>query len=481
MTSQGDTTNEHVQAVIVVVGGGGSGLAAAVTAAEKGSKVVVVEVLKNLGGNSAMAHGLFNIKDLSQEGTDNKTVHDEYFKKAMDYAYWRTNPRLVRTLIEKSGDIVAWLEKQGVKFEKENPFYPSMYRISGKGRGGPYVMKALAKRCAELNIDVLLNTRARKLLVEGGKLKGVVAEREDKQIQIHAGSVILATGGFAGNRELLKKYFPSVKDEDEIYLMGKPNQGDGLLMGTEIGADTDGSPLLEIASLIFPWSTHVSLTARNPRTIWVNKHGERFVDEAVGFPWFTNAIFRQPGKIFYALFDETIKQAFLKEELSPFDASTIPPGSWPSQVDKELQLQAEKGKVKISRSWDEIAQWMGTEPGVLKTTIDEYNASCEQGHDPIFAKDRERLLKLDTPPYYGCKCCVNLLVTHGDIRINHHMEILDRQGKPIAGLYAVGDDTGDVDAGTYNIIDLPGHSFGFAINSGRIAGENAVEFVNHTL
>lgn len=392
MSSQRDRKNEYVQADIVVVGGGGSGLAAAVTAAEKGSKVVVVEVLKNLGGNSAMAHGLFNIKDRTQEGKDSKTVHDEYFRKAMNYAYWRTNPRLVRTLIEKSGDIVGWLEKQGVKFESEHPSYPAMYRISGKGRGGPYVIKALAKRCKECNIDVLLNTRAKKLLLEDGKVKGVLAEREDKQIQIHAGSVIIATGGFAGNRELLKKYFPSVKDEDEIYLMGIPHQGDGLTMATEIGADTDGSALLEIASLIFPWSRVVSVTARNPRTLWVNKHGERFVDEAIGFPWFTNAIFRQPGKVFYALFDEAIKQTILKEQLGPFDASIIPPGSWPSQVDKELQVQASKGKVKISSSWEEIAQWMVVDPITLKTTIDEYNTSCEQEYDPIFAKDREHLL-----------------------------------------------------------------------------------------
>jgi fumarate reductase flavoprotein subunit len=124
-----------------------------------------------------------------------------------------------------------------------------------------------------------------------------------------------------------------------------------------------------------------------------------------------------------------------------------------------------------------MAKWMGADPQALKTTIDEYNAFCDRGRDQLFSKSRENLLPLRVPPYYAVKCCVSLLVTHGDIKINHKMEVLDKQGNPIPGLYAAGDDTGDVDAGAYNI-GLPGHSFGFAINSGRIAGENAAKYVS---
>ena len=119
---------------------------------------------------------------------------------------------------------------------------------------------------------------------------------------------------------------------------------------------------------------------------------------------------------------------------------------------------------------------MGADPETVKATIDEYNTAGDKGHDDIFAKDRSYLTPLRTPPYYAIKCCVNLLVTHGDIKINHRMEVLDKQDKPIPGLYAVGDDVGDVDSDTYNI-HLPGHSFGFALASGRIAGENAAGFI----
>jgi len=145
-------------------------------------------------------------------------------------------------------------------------------------------------------------------------------------------------------------------------------------------------------------------------------------------------------------------------------------------VDKELRLQVDKGRVKISDAWDEIAKWIGVAPEVLKSTIDEYNSSCDRGYDEIFVKDRRYLLPLCTPPYYAIQCCLNLLTTHGGIKVNHHMEVLNHQDSPIKGLYAAGVETGGTDSDTYNV-NLTGHSFSFTINSGRIAGESATRYV----
>jgi fumarate reductase flavoprotein subunit len=150
--------------------------------------------------------------------------------------------------------------------------------------------------------------------------------------------------------------------------------------------------------------------------------------------------------------------------------------SFPTAAEKDLRLYAGKGRVKISDSWNEIAQWIGSAPKVLKTTIDEYNSFCEQGHDAIFAKDRRYLLPLRIPPYLAIQGGLNLLSTHGGIKISHHMEVLDSQDNPIPGVYAAGNETGGMDSDTYDV-NLSGHSFGFAINSGRIAGENAARFL----
>ena len=128
--------------------------------------------------------------------------------------------------------------------------------------------------------------------------------------------------------------------------------------------------------------------------------------------------------------------------------------------------------IRIADTLDEIAEWIGTDSGVLKTTIDEYNLACEKGYDPISGKDRRYLEPLRTAPYYAIRMGVDYLDTIGGIKINERMEILNREGDPIPGLYAAGIDTGGWVGDTY-CIRTTGTTFAFAINSGRIAGESA--------
>ena len=130
--------------------------------------------------------------------------------------------------------------------------------------------------------------------------------------------------------------------------------------------------------------------------------------------------------------------------------------------------------IRIADTLDEIAEWIGTDSGVLKTTIDEYNLACEKGHDPISGKDRRYLVPLRTPPYYAIRMGVDYLDTIGGIKINERMEVLDKKDIPIPGIYAAGIDTGGWVGDTY-CIRTTGTTFAFAINSGRIAGESAVK------
>ena len=481
MVSHGTVKNEELQANLVVVGGGGAGLAAAVVASQKGvNNIILLEARRTIGGNSVFAGGLFAPKRRPQKRSDINPLSDELFKKAMSYAHWKTNPRLVRALIDKSQDITQWLEEKGLKFEWiTDPHLGQLsVRTSGTTKTGAEVVKALTKNCEDLGVQILRQNKAKKLLIsEESKVIGVLAEAKGKEVRIISKSVIIATGGFAGNKELLKRYCPFYS-EDGIYLKGLPHQGDGLLIASEAGAATDGMIMLEISPHMFLGTSHLSIFFRRPKVIWVNRKGERFTDETVifSFPETSNSIYRQPDKTAYILFDENIKQNIIKEELNSQEEQTVDKGSWTSGVDKDLRLYAEKRIVKISDSWDEIAKWIGSDLEVLKTTIDKYNTDCDNGYDDIFVKNRKYLLPLRTPPYYAIKNKLSLLVTHGGLKINHNMEVLDNQGDSIQGLYAAGNDTGDVDSDSYNIT-LPGHSFGFAINTGRIAGESAAEFV----
>jgi fumarate reductase flavoprotein subunit len=310
----------------------------------------------------------------------------------------------------------------------------------------------------------------------------VLATGKGKQIKITANSVIIATGGYGGNKKLLKKYCPHYSEN--LIHHGVPTMGDGLLMATKIGAATEGLGTLHVANIrnVKGDSAKVMAVTNEPFTMWVNKRGERFMDEGlhyIGSTWFETALaaIRQPDSITYTVIDEGIKQSIIENGPARGFGPDGTGGGMPQpDLAETLQLSAERGNCKISNSLDEIAEWIGAKPEILKATVDEYNSFCDKGHDEIFAKERRFLVALHTPPYYALRCNSVFLGTIGGIKINHHMEVLDHEDNPIPGVYAAGIDTGGWESETYNYA-LSGSTFGFAINSGRIAGENAAEYV----
>ncbi len=484
MNSAEASNIETLKTDTVVIGAGGGGLAAAVAAAEKGSKVIILEKLGSPGGNSAMAWGLFAAESALQKRLRIDDTRDKLFKVAMEYAHWRINARLVRAFIDKSADTIQWLEDKGITFNYIPPLYSSQpFRTwhcpSVEKRGGKEIIQALVKSCEGMGVQLFNRAPVKKIMTgQNGDVTGIKAEVDGKELEIIAGSVIIATGGFGGNKELLKKYFRYYTDD--INCGGLPLMGDGLLMAMEIGAATEGMGVLLSGGPKFPDSRIVDNFVQEPNTVWVNRNGERFVDEKKGPSYYTqsaNALDRQPGGISYTLFDEVLKKQAMEEGLVEGLSLNNSALSKLPELGKELQLLTEKGRVKISDTWDEIAAWMGAVPNVLKATIDEYNSYCDKGHDELFVKDRRYLQALRTPPYYAVKCSQSFQDTFGGIKINHHMEVLNQEDKPIPGLYGVGVCTGGWEGDTYDFM-LAGSAFGFAVNSGRIAGENSAGYVS---
>jgi fumarate reductase flavoprotein subunit len=212
----------------------------------------------------------------------------------------------------------------------------------------------------------------------------------------------------------------------------------------------------------------------------VNKRGERFADEntIVKICESVNALLRQPEMLSYTLLDETIKRRII-EDIKIQGMGSIDEAKRqirPDEVDRLLREETERGTVKLADSWEAIAGWMGADPTVLKATVEEYNAFCDKGHDALFTKDRRYLIPLRTPPFYAIRSNAVWIGTIGGIKINEKMEVLNQQDNPIPGLYAGGVDTGGWETETYNIM-LSGSTFGFAVNSGRIAAEQAVEHI----
>ena len=484
MNSGGTSNTGYLNTEIVIVGGGGAGLAAAVAAGEQGAHAILLEKRHALGGNSAMAGGLFGAESPVQKRMMIDASRDQLFKAAMEYSHWRINPWIVRAYIDKSGDTIRWLEEKGLQFDHIPVLYPNQVPRTWHcpNGGGAALLKVLAKNCEDLDVQLFPQTAAKRILSsEKGGVAGVVAVKEEKEFTMNARCIIIATGGYAGNKELLKKYYPSYNENME--LLGLPHMGEGLLMATEIGAATEGLGLVQLNGARFPGSHFLSAIVGEPSLILVNKKGERFVDES--YPYYFeqgNAVDRQPDKICYALFDNKVKQYIIEDGLKRVGpglpkVNFLQPKIEQNELEKELQSQADKGKVKISDSLGEIAKWIGVATEVLKATIDEYNFFCDRGHDEIFVKDQRYLMALRTPPYYTIKCHSGFLGTLGGIKINQYMEVLDGQDNPIPGLYAAGADTGGWVGDTYSARHLAGCAFGFAINSGRIGGENAAKYL----
>jgi fumarate reductase flavoprotein subunit len=452
---------------LVIIGGGGAGLTAALTAAEKGLKdIVVLEKRKSPGGNSAIAGGIFACGSPVQARQKITADKDFLFKKAMDWAHWsHINPAILRAFLEKSGDTVRWLEDKGLEFMLIY-FYPGQQppvQHNPKGAGA-YLIKTLLKECRAKNVQILTSSECKKIIRgRDGKTKGVIVVQNGEEIKVKAGAVVLATGGFAGNRKLLKKYFPSYWEGLE--LSGLPLQGDGIRLAAEAGATIeDYATMVKEGPRFDLYKWPLMHFERDPHTMWVNKQGKRFLDETTGDHVFesVNAMIEQPGKVSYALFDTKIRKKF--EEKMP-------------DIEQALKSESKKGRVKIADDWNEMADWIGADPESLKESVTRYNSFCQRGHDEDFFKEKKYLLPLKTPPYYGIRGLAVMLDTIGSVKINEHMEVLDKNKNPIPGLFAAGVVTSGWESEIY-CSTLSASAFGFAINSGRIAGENAARFIS---
>jgi fumarate reductase flavoprotein subunit len=477
---------ETTEMDLVVIGSGVSGLAAAITAAEGGAKVIVFEKQRSLGGTSNFFDGMFAVESDMQRERYIEYSRDQAFKNIMDYSHWRANPRLVRAFVNESAGSISWLQKIGVEFSDATinmPNAPRTYHVV-KGQGAA-VVKALATRAKEKGVGLRLGAPVKKILREGGRITGVVAEEDGEDLQVAAKAVVIASGGYANNKEWIKKYAGFDLGVNIIPVGNVDKMGDGIRMAWEVGAAEEGMGVLELFRVgpfgpEHPMKNQIELIAVQP-DLWVNQRGERFCDEGIAFydTSVGNANARYKEGYTYSIFDESIKQRLLEKGIDRSVGMDNPPGTKPADFDKELNIALKKGSTDIfvADSVEELAEKIGVNPAKLKATIDEYNGFCEKGHDDLFAKEPHLLRPIKGPKFYAVKARTVFLGTLGGIKINHNTEVVDKKEKVIPGLYAVGFDAGGMWGDSYSINNSSGASAGFAINSGRIAGKNALGYI----
>jgi len=463
--------SEKMTADIVVVGSGASGICATVQAAELGANVILLESNSVLGGNGILTEGMFavgsSLQKASGVGTDITfrqviAVEQEFFNYRVNALFWKD-------LVENSADNLDWLIKNGVKFSGVVDNYYGLGKIEtfhwfvdGKGKNFIEPMVAKAK---ELGVTIMTKTPAEDLIMDNGRVVGIYAKKEDDTyIQIDCKAVILATGGYANNIEMME-----ARGYDMTYTINQGNpghNGDGLRMAVAAGgADVSMQRcfLREPYSYgIYFFGTMSQAIHRGGPFLWVNEKAERYTNEDCGaFCPGNNSNAVHTQKKSFLIFDRG-----LLEKLAQNVENLI-------EDVEDAVAKCPGDNIYKADTVEELAQKAGLDPQALAATVERYNELCRRGVDEDFNKPAEKMIELATPPYYIFRQDLSFWTSIGGIHVNRKMEVINEAGEPIPGLYAVGTDSCELYRETYTM-NVPASCNGNNVNSGRTAAKNAV-------
>lgn len=483
---------------VIVVAAGLSGLAASIAAAERGASVVVFEKSNTTGGAANMGMGPLGIGSSIQKQHMVSLTPGEAFRKHMYFTHYKVDARMVRDYYFKSGDTIDWLMEMGVEFagvqrafsadEATRPYSDGEFtwhvvKPEGGGMPGPRSASAMTKkmteRAVELGVEFMFETPVYKIIMEDGKAAGVMVKNiNGEETEARAKAVIIATGGFGENPEMIKE-LTGYEFGKTIFNFAIPGmRGDGLKMAWEAGAGKT-KPSMELMYQLPDNMNHFILDGafRQP-CLWVNRNGQRFMPEdQIGNTTFTgNAITSQPGMVAYSIFDSRLLKKYKKK--GPDMISHVHPHDLYDHFDEQWERDLEAGYEPIAQAdtIEELAEKAGIDVAGLVAQVEHYNEMCEAGHDEIFEKNRNYMQPIEKGPFYCCRQNVGAYGSVGGILINHKTEVMDQDSIVIPGLYAVGTDACNIYGESYPFI-LSGNTMGFCLNSGRIAGENAASSI----
>lgn len=471
---------KNLETDVVIVGAGSAGLSAALTIASGGARVIVLEKLPMPGGYSLMSEGLFAAESIVQERDYIGVTKEQAFKNHMNATQWRPNGRLVKAFIDKSGDTIKWLMDMGIEFVKATSMWPGGARtwhlMDG---GGKKLIETLSTKSQEKGAQLILATAAQKLILdENGQVSALIGlDKEENEVRINTEAVIIAGGGYVNNKEMLNKYSNLEFEPNSILPMQQT--GDHIKMAWDAGAASDGlGVFMAIPSVLKESPTsHLWAAAIQP-FLWINQLGERFCDETIAFmfPIAANALAKQKDGAMYTIFDENTKEKLINEGIDACLGIFVPVATKLIKLEEEIEKGVQEGKAFVANSIEELAKKIGVEPDKLKFTVNEINHAFERNHDDIFEKDSRYLQPVKKEKFYAIKSLYQIFTTLGGIKINSKTEVLNKNLKTIPGLYAIGNCAGGMYGWNYEVYTTGG-ALGFAVNSGRIAAENCLEFL----
>ena len=441
---------------VVVVGAGGAGLTASVMATQQGMKVILLEKMPFVGGNSLRAEGGMNAADTKVQaelGLEGNTV-DNFVDDTLRLGHDLADPDLVRTLAENSAEAVDWLFSIDAPLEKVKATggtqHQYLHQPADGQAVGSYLVAKLSAKAEELGIDVRVNTKATEILMDNGRAVGVKAEDEDHNYTINAKSVVLATGGFGANFDLMASYDPSLANAVTTNHAGA--QGDGIMMAQAVGADTVDMEQIQLhPTVIQSNGLLVSESLRSYGAVIVNTEGKRFVNDLAGRDVVSQAELKQPDGYCFIIFDQNLVDhlALTKKFID---------GGYALTGDTYVALAREMGL-----EGDAVENFVNT--------MVAWNESCAKGVDEEWGRNNGMEAQA-TAPFYAIKIAPGIHHTMGGIKIDEKAEVIDTDGNVIPGLFACGETTGGIHGGNR----VGGNAVCDFIVFGRIAGMSASEF-----
>lgn len=473
---------------LAVVAAGPAGLAAAIGAAQLGLSVAVFEKQAITGGTANRGMGPLGIESRLTRERLFQPTKDEAFEAFMAYTHWRVDAALVRAFLNKSGDTIHWLESLGVRFVEPATYfsgsYPTWHLVQpDNGPPGPggaaTMMRILTERALELGVKLYLNTPVQDLIIRDNRAAGLILpEADGRPSRVESQAVVIATGGFGNNAEMIRTHAGYEVDKDLFPFKIPGVTGDGLRMAWAAGAQKTEMGMELVYGMPDPLNVPPALheACRQPH-LMVNLLGKRFMNEAVmpNVTFTANAIAQQKDQTGLLLFDTAI----LEDMQRDFDTRNRvfqKPRFEDAPAVIEAYLASGKGNFYRASSLEDLCAQTGADLEGLMATIETYNRFCAKGYDEQFNKPQRYLRPLTGCTWYAARHFPSAYGSAGGIKINEKAEVIDKDWKPIPGLYAAGTDACAIYGDSYPFI-FPGTSMGFALNTGRIAAENARDYV----
>ena len=498
----GSAEDSTVEADVVVVGAGGAGMTAAITAAGEGKSVVILESQSMVGGNSVRATGGMNagktvyqdenefgesagvektLKTAAEKYADNETITALAKTVSEQWAAYQANPtgyfdsvelmeldtmiggkgindpELVETLCANSADAIDWLDEHGITLHDVSSFGGASVKrihrpVNAEGKTvsvGSYMIPLLEENCKKAGVQILLNTTANEILTDAnGAAAGIKATgASGETVTVNAKAVVLASGGFGANLDMVVKYKPELKGFMTTNAPGI--QGQGIEMAQAIGAATVDMDQIQIHPTVEA-NTAALITEglRGDGAVLINAEGKRFIDEVGTRDVVSAAEIAQTGSYSWLVVDQAM-----------VDNSSV------------IQGYIKKGYTVTGATYEELAKAMGVDEAALAETMNNWNGYVEAKNDPDFGRT-SFANPLNTAPYYAIKVTAGVHHTMGGLKINPNTEVLNENGEVIPGLFAAGEVTG----GVHGANRLGGNAVADFTVFGRIAGAAASDY-----